>query len=325
MGGRFRFRVGFYLAMAYMWWSVPHDRSGTRWASVFAYDQTSWLQTVPLDEDWLRIVGIVSALISIRSNACTVLFASLMCHHVYVSILNAVNHNYLFALFSIYVAWYANSAASMQRTIHELMRGQVVMVYAYAFFWKLHPKWLDGTICKGIFLTFEEQKVSRGIPWAALHSWIPNVFQWVAMGGILLDGCLFGSFLLLRYGHRNQVVGTVLFHTFTALTMSERIGYSFPLVMMLTVFLFERRGDEARSASHVQSVRRIQWIGLVSLMIQWLLPLRGLVFGWEQFPYTMEGYRFSWTMMMHSKTSIMSPNTFLASIQSVGKIGFRIQ
>jgi hypothetical protein len=40
--------------------------------------------------------------------------------------------------------------------IHAL-RGQIVVVYAFASLWKFDRDWIDGTIVKGIFLSFEEQ------------------------------------------------------------------------------------------------------------------------------------------------------------------------
>ena len=47
------------------------------------------------------------------------------------------------------------------------MRAQLAVVYLFATLWKLHPDWLTGHIARGIFVSFEDQGVARGVPTAA--------------------------------------------------------------------------------------------------------------------------------------------------------------
>ena len=79
--------------------------------------------------------------------------------------------------------------------------------------------------------------------------------QFVAISGLLLDTALFVVLGFFRPGTKYQIV-TLVFHTFTAFTMSQRIGYAFPIAMGLSSLLFQPiPGDPGdRKRSHYQWV-----------------------------------------------------------------------
>ena len=121
-----------------------------------------------------------------------------------------------------------------------LLRLQLAVVYLFAFLWKLHPDWVSGQCCRLTFISFEEQGVSRGIPWGAIARAFPPIFQLLALGGMVLDAGMFFSLLLLR-PHRSTLPFTflclLLFHGFTFLAMAKRIGFIFPAAMVCSELL----------------------------------------------------------------------------------------
>ena len=204
--------------------------------------------------------------------------------------------------------------------IHAL-RGQIIVVYFFASLWKTDPDWLSGQILKGIFLSFEEQGVNRGVPWQTLYNTFPWIFEFVGLSGLLLDFALFVVLMFLPPGHKLQSMA-FLFHGFTGYTMSQRIGYSFPLAMIFSGLLFLPMGvietDQASVGgdclSHIQwlmmqtkGVSKKRTAALLFLLLQWLIPLRMPIVSNGEFRYTLEGYRWSWTMMLHSKKTMQSP------------------
>jgi hypothetical protein len=196
----------------------------------------------------------------------------------------------------------------------------------FSSFWKPNGDWLNGDIVKQIFLSFEEQGANRGVPWKALYNEFPWIFAFVGVAGLLLDFSLFVVLMFLPPGHTLQSLG-FLFHWFTGYTMSQRIGYSFPLAMIFAGLLFqpmdvieqeqvEVGGDKL---SHFQWLllhtpagrrRRRQKIyvwPLLYLLVQWLIPARMSIVSYGESKHTFEGYRWSWTMMLHSKSNMISP------------------
>lgn len=197
-----------------------------------------------------------------------------------------------------------------------LLRSQHAIIYIFASVWKVVScDWLDGSIVKGIMISFEEQGVARGVPWKYLYERFPPLFVFVGMGGLLLDS---GMAIVLTF--RKPAFGSerifkslsILFHLFTCFTMSQRIGYSFPSACLVaSFFLFSPLKNDAslitwitryatNSSSYTGLGRRtftLSWI-----FIQLLLPLRMPFISHGEFPYTSRGYRFSWTMMLHSKS-----------------------
>ena len=216
--------------------------------------------------------------------------------------------------------------------IHAL-RGQIVAVYFFASLWKLDSDWVDGEIVKGIFLSFEEQGVNRGIPWSKIYSAYPNVFVFVALSGLLLDLMLFLVLMFLPPGHKLQSVGFV-FHGFTGYTMSQRIGYAFPIAMILASLFFQRSDiiDKDQATYGGDTLSHAKWLmvqmrSLISrphskgservvkkrhifpllwLLCQWLIPLRMPIMSRLEYKHTFEGYRWAWTMMLHAKGNVHS-------------------
>jgi hypothetical protein len=216
----------------------------------------------------------------------------------------------------------------------QALRGQIVVVYFLASLWKLNADWLNGDIVKETFLSFEEQGTNRGVPWNALYNEFPRIFEFVGVSGLLLDFSLFVVLMFLPPGHTLQSLG-LLFHEFTGYTMSQRIGYSFPLAMIFAGLLFQpmdvieqdqaevgwdklshfrwlllhtntkRRSDSPPTGR--QRRRHVYVWPLLYLLVKWLIPLRMPIVSHGEFKHTFEGYRWSWTMMLHSKSNMASP------------------
>ena len=57
-------------------------------------------------------------------------------------------------------------------------------------------------------------------------------------------------------------------------------------------------------------ILKLAWVGA-----QLLIPMRGVIFtGLQTHITTMESYRFSWNMMMHSKTASIRPGMHMARL-----------
>lgn len=195
----------------------------------------------------------------------------------------------------------------------------------------MHKDWWAGRIVKGIFLSFDEQGTSRGIPWKQLSDDNPNLFIALAASGLLLD---FGMFVVLALikpsrASRNWFLAfTMAFHLFTTIAMSSVIGYSFPMTCIAGLILFlpltqSRNSSKADGLEHDDAPLG-QWLKLYgqqllngatrrqarsrSLLLfffvycawQLFMPLRMLIVSQGNYPYSRLGYRYSWTMMLHS-------------------------
>ena len=158
-------RTGFYLLMCWSWSNLHHGPM-SYWEEAFLYDHTAWITsftraTTEVHATALRWGGCTLALLSIRSNWASLGFAIMFLHYLMTAITNFVNHDYLFVLLSFLLAFYNNASSKEAKRIWlHVMRAQIVVVYAFASLWKLHPDWLDGTICSHIFLGFEQQGVA---------------------------------------------------------------------------------------------------------------------------------------------------------------------
>ena len=202
--------------MAYNWYYIDIYICNY-WQKAFKYYHT--FDICPPTKYWgliMQIGGtIVCLLATIKSrigNVSAILFAIMQNCYVFSYTTNFVNH--------------------------EAIRGQICIVYFYAALWKMiTPTWLDGTIVRSIFLTFEQQGVASGVPWSQLEKTIPHLFMIIAWSGLLLDAMLAITLLFSPIGSWTQQVG-VLFHGFTAFTMAKRIGYAFPFAMLASGFLF---------------------------------------------------------------------------------------
>lgn len=327
-------RTGFYVLMGCSWVHLHHGPM-VYWEEAFLYDHTEWFTsftraTTESQAAVLRWGGCALAFLSVRSNWASVGFACMYVHYLMTAITNFVNHDYLFTLLSFLLAFHNNApSATAKRLWVHAMRAQIVVVYAFASWWKLDPDWLDGTICSGIFLSFEEQGVARGVPWAAIHHAIPWVFRFVAVVGILLDTMLFFTLGFLPLGNKLQAA-SVVFHAFTGFTMSQRIGYAFPIAMILSGLLFQPTEHESSTQCHFEQVvgvlsasrtaktTRVTRACVIAWIVwQWLMPLRMPLVSNSEFKYTQEAYRFSWTMMLHSKQSYHGMGMFFADLHPI--------
>jgi hypothetical protein len=349
---------------------------------------------------WFQIAGTIMVL--------------LYCFRFFTYVQMFTNHNYLFALLgTLSILSGGGRGGSSSRSIsdqtttkqHHRRRRQQMMIlllqrcewmtvtirlqyailYFFAALWKLHPDWRDGHIVQGILLQFEKQNVHRGVPWQSLHQSWPGLFRYVARIGGLLDFGMFVALTFMRPTHEHAFLFTVLsilFHVFVAITMSQRIGYTFPTACLAGTLLFQpllggssnaddddvsrRKKDDdydakqhpngrppgpqpedwppAEDATTVsaaaddpdavqppppppnsygetnllgwiwrygvtgQDCRASKWqraLTILWLLVQILLPLRmlwpAMIEGGSDFPYTGRNYRFSWTMMLHSR------------------------
>jgi len=311
-----------------------------------SYDHAEWVYYhapgTPEATEKLRWFTIAVCLASIFSDTATILFAILAGQLIFTSLTCFINHYYLFFLLATLMSFYCNCSKDNIRNragwIHAI-RGQVVVVYAFASLWKFDSDWLSGYIVSQIFLNFEEQGVNRGIPWSRLYASYPQLFLFIAISGVFLDTMLFLVLMFLRPGHKLQRIGLV-FHGFTAFTMSQRIGISFPLTMIAAGLAFQRCGEVEKDQewlggdvlshfqwlqlqmqlwfrpNHFKTKQTIQEQGvkkrkllfpLLFLLAQWLIPLRMPLVSHGEFKHTFEGYRWSWTMMLHEKKSAVAP------------------
>ena len=73
-----------------------------------------------------------------------------------------------------------------------------------------------------------------------------------------------------------------------------------------------------RAKSHIEWTR-YNWkrypLVTLWLLVQWLLPIRMPIISKGRYPLTGEGYRFSWTMMLHSRTSYAGPGINLFTLR----------
>eukprot|EP00536_Pseudo-nitzschia_multiseries_P019570 jgi/Psemu1/232921/e_gw1.5610.1.1 len=332
-------RFAFYCLMAYNWYISYHGPFG-RVSQFSTYNHAEWVfdfaPKTPEDTGRIRWFGVAVALVSTYSDSATVVFAILTGQHIFTNIILFINHNYLFFLLSTLMAFYCNCGKDNNHGkagwIHAL-RGQIVVVYAFASLWKFDSDWLSGQIVKSIFLGFEKQGVHRGVPWSAMHESFPQIFVFIGLSGLILDFMVFVALMFLPPGHKLQALG-FLFHGFTGYTMAQRIGYSFPLGMIFASLLFRksyivekdqeslggdtlshakwlalqmrlaRENSNRTDTQHITKKRHL--LPLLFLVVQWLIPLRMPLVSLGEFKHTFEGYRWSWTMMLHGKASFHS-------------------
>ena len=317
------FRLLFYAVMAYNWYYLDIYPCNF-WQKAFTYYHT-FFDICPPTEYWGSMIKIggtlicsVAAFKSTIGDVAAVLFAIMQNCYVFSYITNFVNHDYLFGLLAILMVCQNYSTRRNNNTYNlgwiQALRGQISVVYFYAALWKMiTPAWLDGSIVRVIFLSFEQEGVASGVPWSQLEQTIPHLFIIIAWSGLVLDGLLAVMLLFAPIGSWAQQVG-VLFHGFTAFTMAQRIGYAFPLTMLASGFLFlpvagEEVSKGSRPKSHAERLRNWKRYPLVTLwlLVQWLLPMRMPIVSNGRYPLTGEGYRFSWTMMLHDRASSAGP------------------
>jgi len=322
-------RVLFFLLMAHNYYiSSPPPISAdiNPWEESMAYYHFPMgVELAPknMNEAYLlKYFGTGLAVLATYSNVALLAFTGLSIHKICITITSFVNHDYLFILISFLATMHAFSDRHGKQGWLNAMRGQIVVVYFFAALWKLHPDWLSGEIVKSIFLSFEEQNAARNIPWRSLYEVFPSIFLLIAFGGFLLDLLLFFVLMFLPPGHKFQSL-SLLFHGFTGFTMSQRIGYAFPGAMILAGLIFEPCEEEQKQpVSHAKWLRsqlsrntkgKKYPLAVMWLFLQYLIPLRMPIVSNMSFKHTMEGYRWSWTMMLHAKSNTIVPGVdFLA-------------
>ena len=344
------------------------------------------------------IAGVVAALGGIPTMPYSYEFAASVSVFLYLFRFLALvemftNHCYLFALLGFLMILsgggsYFPPPPSTSPTDHArliqrsewgalLIRIQYAVVYFFASIWKMTPDWLDGTICKNIFTSFEEQGVSRGVPWNMLYEEFgPPLFRLVALGGLMLDSGMFLALALRRPDPKTTKLFSILsvmFHGFVCFTMSQRIGYTFPTCCLAGSLIFqpigtsegEARDDSVKEESYALSKKDddyqatnndstnpsthndnqhpdtskkegpdeanlIDWIirftrgdekaraskrqryfALFWFAFQMAMPLRMPIITRGAFQFSGRCYRFSWTMMLHSKNAILTHSGYL--------------
>jgi hypothetical protein len=327
----------------------------------FRYEHFAWVQSLHVslsstsDGPYLKQIGHVCCFIAafgkdlpLLSNTiwkvATLSFVILYSIRFWAKATNFTNHNYLFPLLMFWTLLSGGGNLSGQvfyqgktSTLRDdgacqiaiiALRFQFAVVYGYASLWKMvHEDWWAGRIVEGIFVSFEEQGSSRGIPWKRLSQEYPHLFVMVAFSGLLLD---FSMFIVLAFAKpsratRNWFLAfTLAFHLFTTVAMSNVIGYSFPSTCIAGLILFlpltqvkdgpdsSGHGDAAlgrwlkfyaQELSSKSSRHRPRSLLIVFFLFcawQFFMPLRMLVVSQGNYPYNRLGYRYSWTMMLHS-------------------------
>ena len=150
------------------------------------------------------------------------------------------------------------------------------------------------------------------IPWNQMD--VTSVWACIAITGAVLDGTI--SFLLAADPPQDVKVTfpIVIFHTFTLFTMSAQIGYAFPCVCIASCCVFMDPGPFNSTSSIVGRLTcligtRGGFTGcaaLLYILVQLVLPLRMPFVSDNEYPRTREGYRWSWTMVLHATSTVLT-------------------
>jgi Vitamin K-dependent gamma-carboxylase len=137
------------------------------------------------------------------------------------------------------------------------LRLQFAVVYFYYSMWKLHPDFLSGNILEGHLIGWDDQTASPSHFWKSrLDTFGHQLFQVMGLLGFLMD---FGMFLVLTFRRpsdktsRSFVLGSTAFHAVVAMTLGERIGYSFPIVCLAGILIFHPIGGGSTVGSDIDS------------------------------------------------------------------------
>lgn len=348
-------RILFLLLMTYEWcimlrhevYDLGTPATGSRAGldRVFAYAPLRWVQdtmpTTPAGVAINRGLGLglgLAAAGGLGFDLTGPAFALAFARQFFATSSAFNNHDYLFFLLLVLTAFSgAGDALSADAVIRarvrlplpadrhdrrlcglSALRAQLSVLYLFAALWKLHPDWFSGAIVEGIFLSFEEQGVARGVPWAAIQEWRPTVFPELAAVGWALDVGMFASIGLrvpTPKGLRFAILLHLGFHGFTCFAMSPRIGYSFPLACLLAEVLYVPLPGDVRlprrfAALPRRKAGRPPWRGLAYAWVafQLLFPLRMPLIAARtgtHYARSARAYRFSWTMMLHAKSSML--------------------
>lgn len=67
--------------------------------------------------------------------------------------------------------------------------------------------------------------------------------------------------------------------------------------------------------SKIRNPSRKQLGPLLFLLLQWAIPMRMPIVSFLESKYTFEGYRWSWTMMLHTKITLAGPGLFFMTLR----------
>eukprot|EP00050_Salpingoeca_kvevrii_P000965 m.159392 g.159392 ORF g.159392 m.159392 type:complete len:727 (+) comp10261_c0_seq3:102-2282(+) len=214
-----------------------------------------------------------------------------------------------------------------------LLRFLYWLIHVYATYWKLDWYWLSGATV-GTTLREDELLQFHAMPWEDILDAMPLVAVAVAWGGLLSD-LVIAMGLVWPRARPLAFAAALSFHSLNFVIFRDRIG-TFPLNMLAGLLLFvpgptryvisrvcsdtkpssaapasaSVRSTSARAPttgrrSRVHTRQRPLVVGAVLLFAVFhvLFPLRYLVQCEGSMGWTRCAYRFSWTMMLHRKTS----------------------
>lgn len=226
-----------------------------------------------------------------------------------------LNHHYLIVLLlglfvlspaGKYASWDAKRSPSSRATHapafwRTVFLAMLTIVYFYAGLAKLNVDWLR---CEPM-----RTWLSEGEATFIAGEWLKS--EWVAgflsYGGLMFDLCV--PWLLLWGRTRKIAFGMVLFFHFSNFLLFE-IGV-FPWTMLAATTLFFQpnwplrfwpkrgRGIESSTLPSVSPILR--WAIAIFILFQVLFPFRHFLVRGDV-SWTEQGHRFSWHMMLRSKT-----------------------
>ncbi len=184
-------------------------------------------------------------------------------------------------------------AETMPRWVLDVFKLQIAIVYLYAGLAKINHAWLIDAMPLRIWLPAQSDLPLIG-PLMTLE-WLPWVFSWA---GMLFD-CSVPFLLWNRRTRPLAYMAVVMFHVITG--MMFQIGV-FPLVMIAMTLVFFEPGARVRSQSvnSLTIARPVTLILALHFVLQVLLPWRFLLYPGD-LPWTEDGYRFSWRVMLMEK------------------------
>ncbi len=246
---------------------------------------------------------------------------------------NYINHYYAISLLAfLLLLMPANAAFSLDvwrkpaarktqvpRGLITVLQAQVAVIYFFAALGKINADWLLRGMPLRIWLLQAQD-------FPLLGTWFKE--YWVALLASWL-GFLFDLLVVLGLSFRQTrplaYLGVLVFHGFTGLLFN--IGL-FPWVMITSTVLFfspaqqqawlERLGIRLAPTPTVARLwRGGNYILIVHLLVQVLLPLRHWVLYTGNPRWTEEGYRFSWWVMLVEKEGMA---TFRVTDNASGRV-----
>jgi vitamin K-dependent gamma-carboxylase len=290
----------------------------------FRYYAFSWVPLVP--QPWLSVevfaLGVAGVMVAVgfRHRVATFIAATIFLHLFLLEQARYLNHFYAAFLFLCLVGvtpagqtWGLDalrSPASSRGRIPmwslTLLRFQVAIIYVFAAVAKLDPDWLSGRAITPVIATRMDRPFIR---------WLfeMNVGHLVfSGGGFLLDALLIPA-LLWKRTRIVAFTAAVVFHVLNAQVF--QIGI-FPWMMIAATALFlspqwprrmlsglmEVKGNGAPPRSPRSPPSRGLLIAMVTYgVVQLVVPLRHYLYPGDV-TWTEEGHRFSWRMMLRSKS-----------------------